>query len=103
MLCWQEADQAASMSQLRGSFLQFQRAISLQCLQSKLPGAQALRQHVVRLLDLGLQASQFLTMPQVCFGRTGPFWTSKTMQLAPSLQTFQILAMQQLQTSMPTL
>ena len=56
---------AGSLAQLRGSLVQFQKALTLQCLQSRLPGAQALRQHVLRLLDLGLQAAAVLSSPQV--------------------------------------
>ena len=61
----QDVSSASSIVQLQGSCVQFQKAVTLQCLQSKLPGAQALRQHVLKLLDLGLQASAVLSSPQV--------------------------------------
>ena len=50
---------------MRGACPRFLRATALQCLQSGLPGAPALQQHVLRLLSTGIHISRCLADPEV--------------------------------------
>ena len=60
---------ARSVAQVKAGCAQFLRATTLQCLRSGLPGAQALQQHVLRLLDTGLAIARCLADPPVsCWG-----------------------------------
>ena len=58
---------AQTVGEVGASCTQFLRAITLQCMHSGLPGAQALQQHLTRLLDTGVTIARTLADPPVSY------------------------------------